>query len=472
MAKKRKSRASHQPEPQPQPEPEPEQVKVEEQEQSQPEVDPEPEATNQVAEEEKEQEKEVGEQMEVEDLNGNSNGAEKGKGNCSDDAGTANGGEEEEEEEEDLEEEPLEKVLEPFSKEQLKVIVQEAVNKHPDFIKNVTAWADKDPSHRKIFVHGLGWDATAETLTNVFANYGEIEDCKAVTDKVSGKSKGYAFILFKHRSGAKKALKQPQKKIGNRMASCQLASSGPGPGPAPPPNTPPVSDYTQRKIFVSNVSADFDPQKLLAFFSKYGEIEEGPLGLDKISGKPKGFCLFVYKTVESAKKALEEPNKIFEGQELNCSKAIDGPKQNKNFHQHQHHHKQQQYYQHTAKKGKYSAGGVGSAATSTGHLIRPQPGPAPVGFNPAVAPVLGQALTALLATQGGGLGIGNFLGGLGPVNPQGVPPGMNNSTGYGVQGAAAGYGVQPGMQGGYQYPQMGHGGVRPHGGAPYMGRGR
>ncbi|XP_019164054.1 PREDICTED: UBP1-associated protein 2B-like [Ipomoea nil] len=485
MAKKRKSRASQQPEPQPQPEPVQEQVKVEEQEQSQPEVDPEPESTNQVAQEEKEQvlvKKEVGEgpgeqpeQMEVEDLNGN--GAEKGKGNCSDDAvpaRTANGGEEEE----DLEEEPLEKVLEPFSKDQLMLIVQEAVTKHRDFMENVTAWADKDPSHRKIFVHGLGWDATAETLTNVFGKYGEIEDCKAVTDKVSGKSKGYAFILFKHRSGARKALKEPQKKIGNRMASCQLASSGPGPGPgsAPPPNTPPVSEYTQRKIFVSNVSANFDPQKLFAFFSKYGEIEEGPLGLDKLSGKPKGFCLFVYKTAEGAMKALEEPHKIFEGQPLNCSKAIDGPKQNKNFRQpqaqHQHHHKQQQYYQHTAKKGKYSAGGVGSATTSTGHLIRPPPGPAPVGFNPAVAPVLGQALTALLATQGGGFGIGNFLGGLGPVNPQGVPPGMNNSTGYGAQGAAAGYGIQPGMQGGYQNPQMGHGGVRPQGGAPYMGRGR
>lgn len=503
MAKKRKSRASHQPEPQPQPEPVQEQAKVQEQEQSQPEVDLEPEATNQVPGEEKEQvlvEKEVEEgpgeeevegegeqpeQMEVEvskadDLN--ANGAEKGKGNCSDDAvsvGTVNGEEKkvdegEEEEEEDLEDEPLDKVLEPFSKDQLKVIVQEAVTKHPDFMENVMAWADKDPSHRKIFVHGLGWDTTAETLTNVFAKYGEIEDCKAVTDKVSGKSKGYAFILFKHRGGARKALKQPQKKIGNRMTSCQLASAGPV--PAPPHNTPSVSEYTQRKIFISNVSADIDPQKLLEFFSKYGEIEEGPLGLDKQTGKPKGFCLFVYKTVESAKKALEEPHKIFEGHALNCSKAIDGPKQNKNFHQqqhqHQHQHKHQQYYQHTAKKGKYSAGGAGSAANSTGHLVAPGPGPAAVGFNPAVAPALGQALTALLATQGAGLGIGNLLGGLGPVNPQGVPHGMNNSTGYGVQGAAGGYGVQPGMQGGYQNPQMGHGGVRPQGGAPYMGHGR
>uniref|UniRef100_A0A3Q7ESL5 RRM domain-containing protein n=1 Tax=Solanum lycopersicum TaxID=4081 RepID=A0A3Q7ESL5_SOLLC len=340
--------------------------------------------------------------------------------------------------EEDLEDEPLENLLEPFTKDQLTALIKEALAKYPDFKENIQKLADKDPAHRKIFVHGLGWDTTAETLTSVFGSYGEIEDCKAVADKVSGKSKGYGFILFKHRSGARKALKEPQKKIGTRMTSCQLASAGPVPAPPPSTAAAPVSEYTQRKIFVSNVAADLEPQKLLEYFSKFGEVEEGPLGLDKQSGKPKGFCLFVYKTVEGARKALEEPHKTFEGHTLHCQKAIDGPKHS-------------------------------SSAGSAGHLMAPS-GPAPVGYNPAVAavtPALGQALTALLATQGAGLGIGNLLGGLGgPVSHQGVQPVVNSATGYGAQG---GYGAQPHMP--YQNPQM-QGGARPQGGgAPYSGYG-
>ncbi|KAK7829351.1 ubp1-associated protein 2a [Quercus suber] len=67
--------------------------------------------------------------------------------------------------------------------------------------------ADADPAHHKIFIHSLGWDTIAETLTFVFGKYSEIEDCKAVTDRIFGKSKGYAFILFKHRSYTWKALK-------------------------------------------------------------------------------------------------------------------------------------------------------------------------------------------------------------------------------------------------------------------------
>ncbi|KAG5517269.1 hypothetical protein RHGRI_037880 [Rhododendron griersonianum] len=394
----------------------------------------------------------------------------------------ANGGvkgekeEKEEEEEEELEEEPVEKILEPFGKEQLVVLVKEAVSKHPELMELLHKLADADPAHRKIFVHGLGWDTTAETLTSVFGKYGEIEDCKAVVDKVSGKSKGYAFILFKHRRGARKALKQPQKNIGDRVTSCQLASAGPV--PAPPPTASPVSEYTQRKIFVSNVSAEVDIQKLVEFFSKFGEIEDGPLGLDKQTGKPKGFCLFVYKSVEGAKKALEEPHKNFDGVTLHCQKAIDGPKPGKpHFQQQQQHHHphHQQYHPYSSRKdkNKYPTGG----GAGPGHLMAPsRPS---MSFNPAVAaapalsPALGQALTALLASQGAGLGLNNLLGGLGASMSQGVPQVMNNPGGYGNQ-AGASYGNQQVMQGGYQNPQMGQGGAgrtQPGGGAPYMGHG-
>ncbi|KAL6516381.1 hypothetical protein OROGR_019686 [Orobanche gracilis] len=392
------------------------------------------------------------------------------------------------EENDDEIEEPVEKLLEPFSKDQLTLLIKEAVARHPDIIENVHKLADGDPAHCKIFVHGLGWEANSETITSEFGKYGEIEDCKVVKDKISGKSKGYAFILFKHRDGARRALKQPQKMIEGRLTSSQLASAGPVQYPAPaavaPISGPPVSEYTQRKIYVTNVSADLDPRKLLEFFSKWGEIEEGPLGLDKQTGKPKGFCLFVYKKLESAKKALEEPHKNFEGQILHCQQAVDGPKHTKGFfnqqhgqpqhYQQLHHQGHKGYYSHPAKKGKYAgSSGVGHMS---GHLMAPSAGRgvSSAGFNQGIAPAaIGQAVAALLATQGAGLGFGNLLGGIGAgVNPQGAPPITNNAS-YGGQAGTVGYGGQPGMQGGYAgQQQMGQGGVRPYqGGAPYMGHG-
>lgn len=73
------------------------------------------------------------------------------------------------------EDEPIQDLLEPFSKEQLLDLLKQAANNHPDVANRIREVADEDPSHRKIFVHGLGWDTTTETLIEAFNQHGEIE---------------------------------------------------------------------------------------------------------------------------------------------------------------------------------------------------------------------------------------------------------------------------------------------------------
>ena len=79
----------------------------------------------------------------------------------------------------DDDDEPIQKLLEPFSKEQILKILCEAADNHRDVADRIRKVADEDPAHRKIFVHGLGWDTNAETLINVFKQYGEIEDLQS-----------------------------------------------------------------------------------------------------------------------------------------------------------------------------------------------------------------------------------------------------------------------------------------------------
>ncbi|XP_022989524.1 UBP1-associated proteins 1A-like [Cucurbita maxima] len=125
----------------------------------------------------------------------------------------------------------LPKLLEPFSKTQLIELICTTALEDVNLEAQIRAAADRDVTHRKIFVHGLCWDTTKETLTSGFESFGETEDCNVVLDKNTGKAKGYGFILFKSRQGAIKALKEPRKKMNNRMASCQLASVGSVPPP-------------------------------------------------------------------------------------------------------------------------------------------------------------------------------------------------------------------------------------------------
>ncbi|KAK3143592.1 hypothetical protein QOZ80_4AG0302260 [Eleusine coracana subsp. coracana] len=242
--------------------------------------------------------------------------------------------------------EDIGKLLEPLSREQLVALLRTAAEANPATMAAVRRAAESDPASRKLFVHGLGWGAGADDLRTAFARFGELEDCRVISDKQSGKSKGYGFVLFRSRRSALRALRRPQLQIGGRLAFCHLAASGPAPPASQSQNTGSNAnansnsnsgttnnasgssssqpDNMQRKIFVGNVHADVDVDRLYQYFSQYGEIEEGPLGLDKSTGKPKGFALFVYKSVESARRALEEPMKNFDGKILNVQKAIDG----------------------------------------------------------------------------------------------------------------------------------------------------
>ena len=46
----------------------------------------------------------------------------------------------------------------------------------------------------KIFVGGLPYNTTNERLREVFEPFGEIEEAVVITDRNSGKSKGYGFV--------------------------------------------------------------------------------------------------------------------------------------------------------------------------------------------------------------------------------------------------------------------------------------
>ncbi len=61
---------------------------------------------------------------------------------------------------------------------------------------------------RKLFVGGIAWATTDDTLKAFFEAVGEVEEAKVITDKFSGKSRGFAFVTMKNAEDAKKAIEQ------------------------------------------------------------------------------------------------------------------------------------------------------------------------------------------------------------------------------------------------------------------------
>ncbi|XP_068634809.1 uncharacterized protein [Aristolochia californica] len=83
-----------------------------------------------------------------------------------------------------------------------------------------------DTTYTKIFVGGLAWETHRETMKRYFEQFGEIQEAVVITDKNTGRSKGYGFVTFKDTDAATRACQDPSPVIDGRRANCNLASLG------------------------------------------------------------------------------------------------------------------------------------------------------------------------------------------------------------------------------------------------------
>lgn len=59
---------------------------------------------------------------------------------------------------------------------------------------NGTAVQNKDTTFTKLFVGGLPYHTTDKSLRDHFSVYGDIEEGVVITDRQTGKSRGYGFV--------------------------------------------------------------------------------------------------------------------------------------------------------------------------------------------------------------------------------------------------------------------------------------
>ena len=59
---------------------------------------------------------------------------------------------------------------------------------------------------KKLFVGGLSYETTESTLKEIFSQAGTVESAIVITDKMSGRSKGFGFVEMSSEEEAKKAI--------------------------------------------------------------------------------------------------------------------------------------------------------------------------------------------------------------------------------------------------------------------------
>jgi RNA-binding protein Musashi len=77
----------------------------------------------------------------------------------------------------------------------------------------------------KIFVGGLSWQTTEETLRYHFEQYGEVSSVEVMRDRNTGDPRGFAFVVFKSDETVELILNSGPQEINHKVVDIKRAQA-------------------------------------------------------------------------------------------------------------------------------------------------------------------------------------------------------------------------------------------------------
>lgn len=63
---------------------------------------------------------------------------------------------------------------------------------------------------KKLFIGNLPWSSTEDDIRQIFSDFGEVVEVRLITDRMSGRSKGIAFVEYATEEEAQAAIEATQ----------------------------------------------------------------------------------------------------------------------------------------------------------------------------------------------------------------------------------------------------------------------
>lgn len=78
--------------------------------------------------------------------------------------------------------------------------------------------------NKKLYVGNLPWSLNNDSLRELFSQFGEVVDAVVISDRMTGRSKGFGFVTFADDSAAEAAIEaMHQKEVDGRAIVVNVA---------------------------------------------------------------------------------------------------------------------------------------------------------------------------------------------------------------------------------------------------------
>ncbi|KAI4545097.1 hypothetical protein MG293_005363 [Ovis ammon polii] len=174
----------------------------------------------------------------------------------------------------------------------------------------------KEPEQlRKLFIGGLSFETTDESLRSHFEQWGTLTDCVVMRDPNTKRSRGFGFVTYATVEEVDAAMNARPHKVDGRVVEPKRAVSRED-------SQRPGAHLTVKKIFVGGIKEDTEEHHLRDYFEQYGKIEVIETMTDRGSGKKRGFAFVTFDDHDSVDKIVIQKYHTVNGHNCEVRKAL------------------------------------------------------------------------------------------------------------------------------------------------------
>ncbi|KAF8548777.1 RNA-binding domain-containing protein [Imleria badia] len=125
-----------------------------------------------------------------------------------------------------------------------------------------------------MFIGGLNWDTTDDSLRNYFSQFGKVDACTIMRD-AAGRSRCFAFLTFEDPASVN-AVMVREHFLDGKIIDPKRA-------------IPRQEHQRATKLFIGGLAGSVTSESMREFFSQFGKVIDSTVMLDRETGRSKGF---------------------------------------------------------------------------------------------------------------------------------------------------------------------------------------
>uniref|UniRef100_A0A672M7M5 Heterogeneous nuclear ribonucleoprotein A3 homolog 2-like n=1 Tax=Sinocyclocheilus grahami TaxID=75366 RepID=A0A672M7M5_SINGR len=168
---------------------------------------------------------------------------------------------------------------------------------------------------RKLFIGGLSFETTDDSLRAHFEQWGTLTDCVVMKDPNTKRSRGFGFVTYSNVFEVDASMEARPHKVDGRLVEPKRAVSRED-------SNKPFAHTTVKKIFVGGIKDDTEEDHLRDYFIPFGKIEAIEIMVDHKTGNKRGFAFVTFDDHDAVDRIVIQKYHTVNGHNCEVRKAL------------------------------------------------------------------------------------------------------------------------------------------------------